>query len=655
MRRIVGVSICLVLIMAAGRPLLAAESHEDPAAAEPVYSGIALLDYYSACLDLILQKDVAGVEAGLEKIPFACVPSVLEPVTADFAAAGMVVAGSVAGIDRDVNAGQSLIGQSRFEEAGDLAVPILDNIGLAYEGLDRIRAAAAATGAELGADSPEAGVGLREAYDRVLDRIERIWAMLSLYETLLTGWLAGEEEPEASLTGITFEIAPSVAFVGEYVRFSGRLSAGGEGLPGRAVDILVDGAGYATVITDVTGYYEGEIFVPCRYAPELGVQALYYPREADIGGYRASLSPVVMLRVLYYEAGIELEVPETAYPGREALVSGCFDYGDSPPPDSREIEFLLDDEVIFGSTAGEVFTGEISLAADVGTGEHVLTLSAAASGRYAPVVKSVVLDVSRAAPVLMMELPGLVLVPGCLEAGGRLASEVGPVAGAGVTLELGGDETEVTTTADGALAMEMKLGMGPGVIGSQDLSLKAVPQEPWHDVLVVSRPLMVINWVNCGIILLALVALGLFLPGVLRRRLGIRLRVPASPLTAAPPPVAAGRGASAAPVVPGPSILTVTEPAETGGDARRRIFGWYRRLARLVLRLGGSLLRPQQTLREFAGEQGKVLGPAARYFLGLTGVVERLFYGRGEPDKEDVLRSRLMSENVYRRFRSEDS
>ncbi len=651
MKRIVGVSLCVALLLVMGQSGLAAELHEDPEAAEPVYSGIALLDYYSTSLDFILQKNLVEVEAWLEKVPFAYIPGSLEVASEDFASSGIAISHLLVGIDEGWNQRQELVSQSRFSEAEEVIDAALALVARAYTELDRLSQAVETTGGELGVGSAQASANLKEAYARVLDRIERIRAMLALYEELLSEWPEGLEE-RLQPTDVTLQVEPAVAYVGDSIQCRGWLTTQGEGLGGREVAILLDGAPYITVVTDAYGYYSGTMSLPYRYAPESNVQALYYPREEDVGLYLASLSPVIKMRVLFYEASLGVEVADKAYPGRAAAVSGRFDYGASPRLEERKIEILFDDTVVFRGTVGLAFAQELLVAAETEVGQHIITVSAAANGRYAPAVASVMLNVDRAVPVLDMSLPTLTLVPGSLDVGGRLHSEVGPLDAAGIELELGRSRLATTSSADGTFDTAMKLGMGFGVIGSQDLVVRVSPREPWHTPLVASRPLLMVNIVTAGIILAVLAAIGTYLPTVLRRRLGVLVRRQARPAAtvAATQPAAVNRDSSAVPV---PVVESAIEKVEVGSGERHRIIGWYRRVVRLILKVTRTVFPPQQTLREFAREQSGRLGFAARYFVELTGIVERLLYSRYEPTEEDESRSHTLSHNIEEELEGE--
>ncbi|MBI4180909.1 MAG: DUF4129 domain-containing protein [Chloroflexi bacterium] len=650
-KRLTVALVCLLIFSVTGSAVLAAEPHEDPDTAKVVFSGIALLRYYSNSLDFVLGKNPAEVEARLAKMPFASIPQSLEESANDFATASTNISYLVVQIDDGLGKLRGLVGQFRLDEATELAGQISDNLSQAYEELYQIEQAIETTGEELKVASAPARSDLRRSYDEVVVRINRIREMLALYEELLKSTGLTPEEllkstgltPEELLksTGLTLEIQPAVAFVGDDVRFDGVLTAQNLPLAGREVVLLVSGSQNITATTDAGGHYQGVLPVPYRYLPDLDVQALCYPRDKDIGLYLASLSPVVKLKVLFYEAKLEVTTAGKAYPGREITLAGRFDYGQSPPLIQRKAEIYFEDAFITEFVAQEVFTQEIKIDTGADVGKHIITVSAAADGRYAPVAASSILNVTRATPILNLTIPDIALIPGSVGVEGKLYSEIGPLSGALIKMKLDKSNVELTSSGDGSFDTKIRVGMGFGMIGWQDLTIQVVPKEPWHAPLNTTSRLLMVNVVNIGGFLAILVFLGIYLPGWLRRRLGESPGRKMRPgLVVTPPePVSASSD----------SVLvsaSVAERESDNGEPRHRIFYWYRLVVRFLLRIARVSLRPQQTLREFADEHSRVLGPGAKYFVELTRMVERLLYSQYRPTEQDVENSRQLSIRV---------
>jgi hypothetical protein len=619
----------------------AIEPHEDPEIAKPVFSGISLLRYYSDSLDFVLQKDPAAIEARLEKMPFANIPQSLEESAEDFAASSISISHLVVAIDEDLDKLRALVRQSRLEEAIKLATGTFARLSQVNNELIRIEQAAKTTGKELKVFSAPVGNDLRRAYDELLDRIERIRQMLALYNDLLTESAGITPVEPLKPTDITLEVQPAIAFVGDAIRFDGVLTSEGKPLAGREVDILLNSSRHVTIKTDAYGLYQGMLQVPYWYIPELDVQTLYYPRDKDIGVYLASLSPVIKVKVRFYEAELEVTVEKKAYPGLETKVNGRFNYGQSPPLNERRVEIYLDDVLVAEVVAQDAFTQEVKIGPETDVGKHTVTVSSAAVGRYSPVVASAVLNVTKATPILDLSIPRVAIIPGSVGLEGRLYSEVGPLSEASIKMGLSKSQVELVSSEDGTFDTKIKVGMGFGVIGSQDLAIQVLPQEPWHAPLNTTSSVLMVNVVNCGAFVAILLFLGIYLPGRLRRRLGAypRRTERLALATASPEPASTYRKRVTA--------LTLTEDSdEASREPRDRVLRWYRFVVRLLQGITKAMLGPQQTLREFAKESSRVLGPVAKYFIELTKIVERLLYSQYRATEGDVENSKQLSHKI---------
>ena len=261
---------------------------------------------------------------------------------------------------------------------------------------------------------------------------------------------------------------------------------------------------------------------------------------------------------------------------------------------------------------------------------------------------SAILDVTKAPLILVIDIPAVAMIPGGIGLGGKLYSEVGPVNGAQIRMGLGKSQVELVSSEDGTFDTEIKMGMGFSLIGSQDLGIQVIPQEPWHATLTTTRNMVIINMVNWGGILVLLTFLAIFLPGRLRGRLRMYSWRRARPAVAIAQPESAPVYSESVLV----SALT-EESGETDGEPRNRIFYWYRLALRLVQRMNRALLRPQQTLREFARESNRVPGPAAKYFIELTRMVEKLLYSQYKPTRGDVEKSKQLSHTIEEELKGE--
>ena len=242
------------------------------------------------------------------------------------------------------------------------------------------------------------------------------------------------------------------------------------------------------------------------------------------------------------------------------------------------------------------------LPVDLPIGNHLITVSVSATGRYAPVIISAQLNVVKSIPVsLTTDLPSVVFIPGSFSLRGKLNSGIGPVAQAGITMTFGGKTADAVSGADGTFNASFRNNMGFGLFGSQTLEFKVMPVEPWQTALTVSRKVMTVYVVNCGVFFLILVLLGIILPHRLKFRVGI------SQKRKLPQAVSVGSPKSAS-----LAIASVTNNIPANNDDRDksaspgRLFYWYRMVIQLVQRVSGVLMKPNQTLREYVRDTSNV-------------------------------------------------
>jgi len=675
-QRTTGVVICVAMLLLIGSSVFAAESHEDPEAAETVFSGIALLRYYSGALDYVLAKNSDEVESRLRKMPFANIPQDLEESAGDFQISAIKISNVVEDIDEDMDKFRVMIEQYSVEGAIELASRIFVMIFQANDELVRIEQAIETTGEELEIVLVTADSDLRRSYDEILERINNIREMLVLYGNLLLDLLQGVEDIEEFLedflkgditleefleellkrditleeflkTDVTLEVQPTAAFVGDFIHFKGVLSSNNEPLAGREVDILLNSSRHITVQTDSLGNYQGSLQMPYWYIPELNLQALYYPKGEDISLYLSSLSPVIKLEILFYEAELEVTVENQAYPGLETMVTGRFDYGPSPPPDERRVEIYLDNVLIAELSTQQIFVQSIEILPETYVGKHIITVSSKAMERYSPVLSSAVLNVTKAIPILDIIIPKVAFIPGSVALEGNIRSEIGTLNEASIIMGLGESKVEVENLDDGSFSTEIKMGMGFGLVGSQDLAIQIFPQEPWHAPLKTTRTVLVVNFMNCGILLIIIIVLGTFLSVRLRRLITSSRKI-LRPATT-PVPV------DASPVYSNEYADTSSEGgiSDIKRKPRNKIIYWYRSLVRLIQKITKIEIKPQQTHREFASESSGALGPIARLFLELTRRVERLIYSKYKLTKEDIENSQQLVHAIEENLKSE--
>ncbi|MDD5702442.1 MAG: DUF4129 domain-containing protein [Dehalococcoidales bacterium] len=444
---------------------------------------------------------------------------------------------------------------------------------------------------------------------------------------------------------LTLEVSPRTVFVGEEAGFSGRLTSDTGPLGDREVEILFDRTRHLKVRTDSSGFYQGRLQVPFRYQDEMEVQAVYYPAGGDVGTYLGTTSSPARLSIQYYEADLTLQVTGPAYPGRSAVLTGSFDYGEAPSLEQRPAELYLDDRPLARFSARRDFRQEIELPPEIIPGRYNIAMMVPAESRYAPLTAACSLEVSLAPLSLDFNAPRTAFIPGEIALSGRVFSMLGPASGAVVRVEASGDSVSGVTDTDGFFTIRLKMGTGLDLLGSQPLTLQVQPQESWNAPAAADRTFFAVNVVNCAILLVVLGFFGFYLPWWFRKWSELHAARKAAP---APPH-------PAVPVI-SPSLPSSDKSAavEETADSPGAVLKWYLRTLQLVQRLTRAVLLPQQTLREYSRETGPKMGPLGRYFAEFTLLVERFLYSAHKPAPEEIEKGRRLAESIETEAGNED-
>ncbi|MDO8490430.1 MAG: DUF4129 domain-containing protein, partial [Dehalococcoidia bacterium] len=242
--------------------------------------------------------------------------------------------------------------------------------------------------------------------------------------------------------------------------------------------------------------------------------------------------------------------------------------------------------------------------------------------RYAPVNAGAQVQVAKVPGSVNVRTQRLLLLPMSLDVTGRVQSPLGPLKGALLTVRLGDWESTARSDADGRFSAHLDTGLSLTLFGAQQLSVVANPEEPWHETSSAIVNMMVINPVNIGGLVLAVVALALYGVRWMKRR----------PVYAVAP-VARSAPAMMNKESPQRPLLA---PQEMAVGPRAVLLAVYKDVLRLVQSMTAVALGPNRTLREFAQECGPRLGPLAGPFRELTLMMEKLLYSRHGAEESEA-------------------
>ncbi|MDD5190267.1 MAG: DUF4129 domain-containing protein [Dehalococcoidales bacterium] len=649
--------VCLTAVfIPAGQPVLAADFHQDPDDAIAIFSGVALFTYYADTLDFLLNKDPQEVTNRMDKMPFANIPESLTDVTGNFASSTKSVAGTVVGIETQLDTLRQLRAQSRYDDTIALAQTIWDTITDAQIVTAAMEKAVALTGNGFKVMSSKNNSDIRIAYDRLVTLIQRTKELLDIYKNILSSTLSADvsQLKGVASTALTLTVVPEAAFVGDNIQVSGHLTSGDAGLAGRKIDILGNSALYGTAFTDNQGNYSITVTVPFEYRPTVQIQTTYFPQNEDIGKYLAAVSPKVPVDVLFYQTRLEFQTDNKTYPGRNLTVNGSIIYKAPgniiPIPIDRSIEIYFDNELVTELTAAGAFSYTFLLAPDIKLGGHLITVTTSASGRYSPTFGDINITVQKATPVFKGKINSAILIPGNIKFEGQIISDLGALTDPGIMVNFGGNTYRFTGDTKGIVSSTGRTKYDFSLIGTQTLEMTITPTEPWNNIAVITDQVMVINLINCGLFLGVVLLSLLLIPRRVKIKWGQR---PTKNQTLAGP----NSPVSTAPIYQGtitvdrPVGATDSTPFPLRTENKSEIISLYRVTLILVEKITRIIFKPQETLREYARDVEKPLGKVGAFFGALTRIVEKAIYSPRRATEEEIKESRRISENIQQEIK----
>jgi hypothetical protein len=566
-------------------------TQEDPAEARVIFNGLSLLVYYSSSLEPVMLKDYSGAQQALEIMPFANVPESLSKATSAFAGSSISLAGNLAALFQLWDTQNELVRKNRLGEALEIFRRITAGLPEVSGQLAAVRLAVEQTASFLKIKTAGPDSELSLVYAEIQSKMDRLEKMLDLLKLPVFS-ANGDTLKLLEPTVLTLKIDSLTAYVGDNISFQGTLTSTGQPLAAREIAILINDNRFATAQTSENGEFEGALTLPYWYQPDLKMQALYYPLEEDINRFLSSSSAVVRLSVLFYPAALTLTPAGRVYPGRTLIIHGVFDYGQAPAIERAATRVYLDDAFLTGFAAATVFDLPLNISTALTTGRHALTIYAPAAGRYAPVSTSQILEVVLAPTSLDLKLPVIGLTPGSFKLSGRAYSDLGPLQDAALEFRMEDNSAAVTTAESGDFTTRLNIAPGFNLLGTQTVTIRVQPREAWNDSVTVTKSLFIINWISCGSLFLILLGLAVILPRRIQNR---SLRRPAGLFASPAIP-------SPAPLDPGYNVASDARSRDKFGEAEKSpdsIFGRYRLALELMQKVTKSVLKPQQTLREY--------------------------------------------------------
>jgi hypothetical protein len=639
--------------------------HDDPGSAPVNVDPVFLMNYYSSLFQFISKSDYSGFKELFASNDLTFLPASLQGLFNSFSAELNRANSNMQQIDQLLTNSSSLLDQNRRSEANQTLYEASITIGGTEIILNQLGNTTLSIGDQLGVTTTPANSPSRQALAGLQNSIKTVQNQLNnylmLFQTLMTRYYATSDNGTTA-TSIMLQLNVSVASVGTNVAFYGRLTSNGSSLPGRNATLLLDGNIIASAVTDSNGSYSSYFSVPFDYVRQVMLFALFIPEGIDALDYISSISEPVYLNVLYKTTNIEVNIPNTGYPGLTFPIQGNVTSDNGTPLEGRTISIYIDNTTIVDLYSGSHgdFSSNYAIPANSITGSHQLNIYVAPQGTFAGTSLSETFSIDRYPLNLTLSYPPTVYLPTSFTVEGNVSSALGRLDNATVTISVG-NTTKIVKTVDGSFSATFDLPLSPWPAGNQLLSITVEPAEPWHASLEVSNNVFV--WSPIAVTAISGASLLIVAFSILWIRRNRLSRKSSSPVEQG----AEGTVISQAPLEPPmPSEI----PAFDGGDLalpvaksiqniqigllsseRQKVIQSYARAWRLVERTTGVLMEPNTTINEFLQIASARLNGAKDPFSCLTALAERSLYSQFDPVLEDVSLAETYSRTIEEAFK----
>lgn len=404
-------------------------------------------------------------------------------------------------------------------------------------------------------------------------------------------------------TGIVLRVDEREPWVGESLTVNGSLSTIESGLGDKNIELYLDNALLAGVVTNGEGGFSCTFSVPYRYEDKSVIVAIYRPVEGDADYYSPSRQEVI-INPRFMEPQLRFNTSRGVYPGKTYSVYGELSiFGEPLEGFMGQVETTWSSTGVLFDEDG-VFEVDYEVPGDVASGEYTLNVVCFANMRYSHIRQSLSLNVSRV-PLKITLDDSFLLSTNKVTVNGRLESPVG-VNGSLIVVELGD-----TTVSGYSENQEFHVVVPRSLVapsGQSIVSVSAYPVESWVEASSISEQVLTVNLFSTLSLFLLLIIL------IVRHATRVQLtEKPASKEEQV--------------------VLDEPEVPESisGGFA-----GVYRRAVNIVRGLSGCLIKPSHTIREVLDiVKPRIVENVYRVFREISIRYERWVYGPSKSEDPD--------------------
>ena len=382
-------------------------------------------------------------------------------------------------------------------------------------------------------------------------------------------------------------------------------------------------------LSDKLGVFAALAGSQVRQAYERQQQNIYGLRQliSELDQLRQSLglNPLMVIETRFYHPTfLEVSAPDSAHPGLPITISGKV--SSTHINIERIVKVLLDNVQLAEETIRGQFSLQITLPQQISTGKHNLTLVVIPQGRYAGASRSLPINIE--IPIRTeIHVPPLITIPKTIWISGEIHRGLSPLQDASIKLTFKDSSTTAKTATDGSFAATIDVPFGLSLVGPQKLGIIIEPVEPEYTSLEIERWVLIVNPVYAGLMLVALIPLGLLVFNRARARFP---RLQREMVTETRPPE---------PIIVAPRPRAKYEASGIKG----RILSAYLNGLEVVGKVTGISMARHTTLREFLKAVTPRLPSAIKSFTELTTIGEIALYSAHRLNENTAARAELLA------------
>jgi len=478
-----GMTVLAVLVVSIPGYAADLPRHKNPAQIkEENFFPIQLISIYAQVVNLQLKGRWDEASSRLKKTLFSYVPESIRYILTRFNDLLQTTGNKLKKVKKGIDSAQIFLQQGEIEEA----VKTLEDTWMTL-----LKAERDINNLSLSVDELRGKIGAGIA-EKLREKIAPLNKLAKKYKDKIQNlYQQARQEKRLEHTYLKIFVLEKKVVVGGSFEISGKLETEGKQvLEGRKVDIFLENKKIFEMLTGKDGEFKTKINFPFLYKKDVFIFASFVPEGEDKGKFYPSVSNKVSLKPIFYTPEIKVNYKGPVYPVLPFKLKGKLTLKDKALA-NYPVKIKLPQNTVFTITnnKGE-FQTELSPPSDTGK-FFSLVIFTPPKGIIAPASLTLNIPLSYKKPVMIINLPLVVVVPFPWRISGKAYLKDGILDGAKIEVVAGGEEM-VDFVQEGNFKLRFNVPLSR-FSGWQKIRVFLQPQDAWILPLMKEEKVLVIN------------------------------------------------------------------------------------------------------------------------------------------------------------------